>query len=308
MHLPDIQAKRPEVLINLTRVGVTGVKKLVEVARKGERPIILISSFDIFVDLPPDRKGANLSRNFEAIDEVLEEAISSPVYDIEELCGVIAQNLLNRHEYASRAEIRMKSEYIIKRKTPTTNVGCQEVVDIFAGAITTRSDSKTRKTVGVEVVGMTTCPCVQEIMREKAHDEMRQLNIPPKKIKSFLDKVPMATHNQRGRGFISVEVYDSYEVRLERLMEIIESSMSSQIYELLKRSDETFIVETAHRNPRFVEDCVRIMAQKIVKEFKDLPDDSLVTIRQTNEESIHQHNAFAERIATLGELRSELSV
>ncbi len=307
MPLPDIQANKPEVLINLTRVGATGVKKLVEVARKGERPIILISSFDIFVDLPPDRKGANLSRNFEAIDEVLEEAISSPVYDIEELCGVIAQNLLNRHEYASRAEIRMKSEYIVKRKTPATDIGCQEVVDIFAGAIATRSDSKTRKTVGVEMVGMTTCPCVQEIMREKARDEMSKLDVSPEKIKSFLDKVPMATHNQRGRGFISIEVYDNYEVRLEKLMEIIESSMSSQIYELLKRSDETFIVEMAHRNPRFVEDCVRIMAQKIVKVFKDLPDGSLVTIRQTNEESIHQHNAFAERIATLGELRSELS-
>ena len=308
MGLPDIQANRPEVLINLTRVGVTGVKKLIEVARKGKRPIILISTFDIFVDLPPDRKGANLSRNFEAIDEVLEKAISSPVYDTEELCGVIAQNLLNRHEYASRAEIRMRSEYIVKRKTPTTNIRCQEVVDIFAGAIATKSDRKTRKTVGVEVVGMTTCPCVQEIMREKAQEELRKLDIPSEKIESFLDKVPMATHNQRGHGFISIEVHDSYEVRIERLMDIIESSMSSQIYELLKRSDETFIVETAHRNPRFVEDCVRIMAQKIVHEFKDLPDDSIVTIRQTNEESIHQHNAFAERVATLGELRSELSV
>ncbi|MDD5446956.1 MAG: GTP cyclohydrolase MptA [Methanocellales archaeon] len=306
--LPDIQANRPEVLINLTRVGVTGVKKLVEVARKEKRSIILLSTFDIFVDLPPDRKGANLSRNFEAIDEVLEEATSSPVYDIEELCVVIARNLLNRHEYASRAEIKMSSEYIVKRKTPATNVMCQEVVDIFAGAVATRSDRKIRKTVGVEVVGMTTCPCVQEIMREKAQDEMRKLGIPPEKIESFLDKVPMATHNQRGRGFISIEVHDNYDVRLERLMDIIESSMSSQIYELLKRSDEIFIVETAHRNPRFVEDCVRIMAQKIVQEFKDLPDDSLVTIRQTNEESIHQHNAFAERIATLKELRYEISV
>lgn len=308
MRLPDIQANRPEVLINLTRVGVTGVKKLVEVARKGKRPIILISTFDIFVDLPLDRKGANLSRNFEAIDEVLEEAISLPTYEIEELCGVIAQNLLDRHEYASRAEIKMRSEYIVKRKTPTTNVRCQEVVDIFAGAVATRSDGKTRKTVGVEVVGMTTCPCVQEIMREKAQDELKKLDISSEKIESFLDKVPMATHNQRGRGFISIEVHDGYEIRLERLVDIIESSMSSQIYELLKRSDETFIVETAHRNPRFVEDCVRTMAQKIVHEFKDLPDDSIVTIRQTNEESIHQHNAFAERVATLGELRSEMNL
>jgi len=119
--LPDIQACEPDYLINLTRVGVTGVKKLVKVERgNDERPVILISNFEVFVDLPSDRKGANLSRNFEVIDEVLEEAISCPVYEIEELCGEIAKRLLHRHEYASQAEVKMKSEYIVRRQTPVT--------------------------------------------------------------------------------------------------------------------------------------------------------------------------------------------
>ena len=61
IHLPDVQANRPDISITLSRVGVTGVKKLVEVSRVEKRPIILISNFDIFVDLPSDRKGANLS-------------------------------------------------------------------------------------------------------------------------------------------------------------------------------------------------------------------------------------------------------
>ena len=52
VHLPDIQANLPEIPITLTRVGVTDVKKLVEVARKDKRPIVLIYTFDIFVDLP----------------------------------------------------------------------------------------------------------------------------------------------------------------------------------------------------------------------------------------------------------------
>ena len=78
VELPDIQATRPAIPINLTRVGVTDVKKLIEIAREGKRPIVLIARFNIFVDLPPDRKGANLSRNFETIDEVLEEADSRP--------------------------------------------------------------------------------------------------------------------------------------------------------------------------------------------------------------------------------------
>ena len=70
VKLPDIQADKPQIPINLSRVGVTNVKKLVEVKRKDKRPIVLISTFDIFVDLPSHLKGANLSRNFEAVDEV----------------------------------------------------------------------------------------------------------------------------------------------------------------------------------------------------------------------------------------------
>lgn len=59
-NLPDVQSTRPDVAINLNRVGVTNVKKLVEIARKGKRPIVLISIFDMFVDLPYNIKGANL--------------------------------------------------------------------------------------------------------------------------------------------------------------------------------------------------------------------------------------------------------
>ncbi len=308
---PDVQADRPEIPIHLTRVGVTNVKKMVEVARPDKRPIILISTFDIFVDLPAHLKGANLSRNFEAIDEVLEEAINAPVYEIEELCGEVARRLLDRHEYASRSEVRLESEYMIKRETPVTGMRCQEVVNIFAEATAARQPDihwmvNVRKLVGAEVLGITACPCAQEIMRDKARKKLEELGVKPEVVEEFLAAIPMATHNQRGRGIISLEVHDSHQVRLDKIIRIIEDSMSSKTYELLKRTDETNVVETAHRNPRFVEDCVRTMAQKIVNEFPDLPDDTLVTIKQINEESIHQHNAFAERTATLGEIRIEI--
>jgi GTP cyclohydrolase-4 len=83
--------------------------------------------------------------------------------------------------------------------------------------------------------------------------------------------------------------------------------MSSKVYGLLKRPDEAVVVAKAHSNPKFVEDCVRTMAQKVVEAFSDLPDDAAVNLKQINEESIHQHNAFAERTATMGELRAELA-
>ncbi len=311
IELPDVQASHPAIPINLTRVGVTDVKKLIEIARKDKRPIVLIARFNIFVDLPYDRKGANLSRNFETIDEVLEEAVEAPVYEIEELCGVVARRLLTKHEYASRAEVQMNSEYVVKRETPVTQMKCQGVADIFAEAVATRVDEDgditVRKLVGAEVLGMTACPCAQEIMRDRARKEMLDLKIPEATVAQFLSRVPMATHNQRGRGTISIEVHDRYDVSLEKLIDLIEDSMSSSIFELLKRSDEAAVVDAAHRNPKFVEDCVRAMARSIVERFSHLPDDSLISIKQINEESIHQHNACAERRATLGELRTELT-
>ncbi|HUL62698.1 MAG TPA: GTP cyclohydrolase, FolE2/MptA family, partial [Methanocella sp.] len=84
-------------------------------------------------------------------------------------------------------------------------------------------------------------------------------------------------------------------------------SMSSPMFELLKRQDEEFVVRTAHENPKFVEDCVRAMAKNLVNRFPDLPEDAFVTIEQVNEESIHRHNAYAERMATFGELKKEVN-
>ena len=83
--------------------------------------------------------------------------------------------------------------------------------------------------------------------------------------------------------------------------------MSSEIYELMKRSDEAAVVEKAHRRPRFVEDCVREMVGGVVAAFPDLGDDIFVSARQENLESIHQHNVVAERFGLLGELRHELA-
>lgn len=82
--------------------------------------------------------------------------------------------------------------------------------------------------------------------------------------------------------------------------------MSSENYDLLKRPDELFVVEKAHRRPRFVEDAVREMLQSVVAMYPDLPDDAYVHARQVNLETIHKHDVFAERGGTLGELRGEM--
>jgi GTP cyclohydrolase-4 len=144
-------------------------------------------------------------------------------------------------------------------------------------------------------------------MKERAMYVLQNLGIEESKIDLFLEEVPMATHNQRGRGFLCIETDDDQHVELEKIIQILKDSMSAPIFELLKRGDESYVVHAAHKNPRFVEDCVREMAQKVLATFSELPGDSLVTIKQTNEESIHQHDAYAERQATVAELFVELN-
>jgi GTP cyclohydrolase I/GTP cyclohydrolase-4 len=95
-------------------------------------------------------------------------------------------------------------------------------------------------------------------------------------------------------------------VEAKNLLRIVEESMSSEIYELLKRSDEVEVVERAHRRPRFVEDCVREMVRMATDEFDSFPDDAFILARQENLETIHRHNVVAERHGLLGELKREL--
>ncbi len=304
---PDTQEKMPTIPVHLTRVGVTGVKKLVKIAREGKRPIILLPTFDAFVDLPSTKRGIHMSRNPEAISEVLEEAVEKPTVEIESLCAVMVSCLLKKHKYAKRAEVRMESDLIVKKKSPVTMAKTQEMTKIMADAVGYRDREEVviRKMIGAEVVGITACPCAQESIMETSKQRLLKFLDEDTTIK-VLSVVPLASHNQRGRGMIMMEVPHHQVIRVEELIEIIEESMSSRICELLKRSDENAIVIQAHQNPMFVEDCVRNMIKKIVNRFSYLPDDTMVTVRQVNEESIHHHNAFAEKVATLGELKYEI--
>ena len=116
----------------------------------------------------------------------------------------------------------------------------------------------------------------------------------------------MATHNQRGLGTLHIGCPESCETDIdaEWLVQIVEDSMSSEIYELMKRSDEGAVVEKAHRRPRFVEDCVREMVRGVVERLDFLTDQHFVSARQENLETIHQHNVQAERYGLLGEVRA----
>lgn len=114
---PDTQDKIPSIPVHLTRVGVTGVKKLLKIERDGRRPIILLPTFDAFVDLPSRQRGIHMSRNPEAISDVLEEVVENSALELESLCAEIVNELLKKHRYARRAEVSMKSDFMFMKKS-----------------------------------------------------------------------------------------------------------------------------------------------------------------------------------------------
>ena len=308
--LPDTQDDAPSIPIKLTRVGVTGVKKLLQLERKNKRPIILLPTFDAFVDLPNNQKGVHMSRNPEAISEVLETVANDSTVDIESLCAKIVDKMMTKHEYAKRVEISMTTDFMFLKESPVTKNKTQEMSKLIAKATGFRKEDGTieiRKQIGAEVIGMTVCPCAQESIRESNKNKLLDF-LDEETTQKVLDTVTFASHNQRGVGTVLIEVPEDKKIKAEDIIEIIESSMSSPVCELLKRPDENATVLNAHANPVFVEDFVRNMMEKIATKYSDLPDDTLITARQENQESIHRHNAYAEKVTTMGELKTELNI
>ncbi|WP_440988825.1 GTP cyclohydrolase MptA [Haloarchaeobius baliensis] len=303
-QLPDVQASSPDVTVGLSQVGVTGVEKLVKLARPDKRPIVLTAEFEVFVDLPSWRKGADMSRNMEVIDETLEAATREEAYRVEDVCGDAAERLLAKHDYTSKAEVRMEAELMTREKTPESDKETQSTIDVIASA--TATEEGTREEIGARVVGMTVCPCSQGMSAARARRVLDDLGVDDETAEAFLDEVPQPGHSQRGHATLTVESEDAPEVDLMNLVDVARDAMSARIYNLAKRPDEDHMTYHSHANAKFVEDCVRSMAEDVVTEFPDLPDTAVVTMKQSNDESIHQHNAHAERIVEMGTLRGEV--
>ena len=270
----------------------------------------MLPTFDAFVDLPNDQKGVHMSRNPEAISEVLETVAEDSSVDIESLCAKIVDKMMTKHEYAKRVEISMTTDFMFMKESPVTKNKTQEMAKLLAKAVGIRDDDGTvtiRKSIGAEVIGMTVCPCAQESVKESDKNKLLEF-LDEETTQKVLDTVTFASHNQRGVGTLLIEAPEEKIIKAEDLIDIIESSMSSPVCELLKRPDENATVMNAHRKPVFVEDCVRNMMEKIAEKYSDLPNDTLITARQENQESIHRHNAYAEKVTTLGELKEELNI
>jgi GTP cyclohydrolase I/GTP cyclohydrolase-4 len=301
----DVQARRPVTHLSLSRVGVTGVSKVVRIG-SGAGEQLYHAELDCFVDLGPKQKGAHMSRFEEIVEAAIDEVVLGEAFKAETLAAHIAERVRDR-QGGLRAEVSIAAHYPENKIAPVSGIRTQAMYRLLGSAVA--SEHGTRRLVGVEAQGMTACPCAQEMVMDRSRERLAEQGFGEDEIERVFEAVPVATHNQRGIGTLFVGCPETCDTPIEAtdLLRIVEASMSSEIYELMKRPDEVEVVEKAHRRPRFVEDCVREMIRMTVTDLGPLGDETFVLARQRNLETIHQHDVVAERHGLLGDLRREIA-
>jgi GTP cyclohydrolase-4 len=305
-QLRDVQAGAPDTRVSLTRVGVRGVEKVIHVASPaGGSPGLFFAELEAFVDLNPDQAGVHMSRFEEVVNEAIDAVVLSEALRAEELAAHIAQQVRERQD-GCRAEVRIAARYPDTVKTPQSELDTQEIYKLHGVAVA--SSRGTRTLTGVEAHGMTACPCAQGLLADAARERLEADGFSTAEIERIFEAVPVATHNQRGIGELHLGAPEGAEIDIDArdLLRIVTSSMSSEIYELMKRSDERAVVEKAHRNPRFVEDVVREMVRHVAAEYPQLRDGGFMVARQENLETIHRHTVVAERTGLVAEVLDEV--
>src|SRR5919201_4588531 len=296
----DVQASRPRTEVSLTRVGVRGIEKVISV-----NGAAYFAELECFVDLNPRQAGVHMSRFEEVVNAAIDEVVLAETLHAEELAAHIASRVRDQ-QGGLRAEVAIAARYPETVTTPVSGLATQEIYTLHGTAVV--SERGTRTLTGVEAQGMTACPCAQEEVGGRSRERLAAEGFTDDEIERVLRAVPLATHNQRGIGSLHIGRAEGLDLDVDArdLLHIVEQSMSSEIYELMKRSDEVAVVEKAHLNPRFVEDCVREMVRRVATAYPQLRDGGFVLARQENLETIHRHSVFAERSGLLAEVLGEL--
>ena len=161
---------------------------------------------------------------------------------------------------AETSHLEIEFPYFMVKRAPVT--GNESVMDYVARFDATARRKEVLFLLTVKANVTTLCPCSKAIAAYGAHNQ---------------------------RGAVTVQIRSRKAVWIEDLIAIIEGSASSELYALLKRQDEKAVTERAYDNPVFVEDLVRNVAVKLNAH----PDVTWYRVEAENQESIHNHNAYA---------------
>lgn len=297
----DVQASQPATRVSLSRVGVTGVEKVISIGEDGHYH----AELECYVDLAPDQAGVHMSRFEENVSEAIEEAITMRSMRAEQLAARTAE-LVREKQKGLRAEVSITARYGETMPAPVSGIENQEIYTLLGTAV---ASAKTTRTItGVQAQGMTACPCAQEMVADLARGRLAEKGYSAAQVEEIIETVPIATHNQRGVGTLWIGCTEGGpDLDARDMLRLVESSMSSEIYELMKRPDELAVVAKAHSQPRFVEDCVREMLRQVLETYPGLAESAFVMARQENLETIHRHNVVAERFGLVSDLRGEVA-
>ncbi|MDO8784800.1 MAG: GTP cyclohydrolase FolE2 [Syntrophales bacterium] len=248
----DIQNQKDNRNIDITKVGVKGIKYPVIVLDRVQGTQPVNATINMYVNLPHHFKGTHMSRFVEILNEIRGQ-INIKTFHI----------ILERVREKLRAEsahMEIEFPYFIEKTAPVSKAkSLMEYRCCFWGK---NHDSKTDLMIGVVVPVTTVCPCSREISSCGAHNQ---------------------------RSMVTVKVRFRKFFWIEDLIALVEGSASGEVYSLLKRVDEKYVTEKGYENPRFVEDVVRNVAEKL----NGNDNFTWYSVEAENFESIHNHSAYA---------------
>ena len=233
----------------LSRVGLTGVEAVVRLGVDERSAQPFAARIDCTV--VPERGVESDGRRFDdvVVDVVRDVVVGAAGMRAERLAQEIVERARDRQQ-APRAEVTIAARFPERRPAPVSGTPTQEISTLHAAAVATARG--TRRMLGVSAQGIMTAPHAQRVLAAHARERLLAAGFDEAAVARALDDVPVATHDQRGTGTLHIGAPEGCELVFEvpALLEIVEGAMSSEIFELMKRSDEGAVVERAHRRPR----------------------------------------------------------
>ncbi|MBM3844712.1 MAG: GTP cyclohydrolase I FolE2 [Verrucomicrobia bacterium] len=250
--LHDKQNEPDHRELRIDKVGVRGLRFPIQLRDKAKSLQNTIATISLCVDLPKEFKGTHMSRFIEVLNA------HGSVVHVENIPEILYAMQIRLS--AATSHLTMEFPFFLEKKAPVSGLtGLMDYVARFEAAAT---GQEIDFVLTVKAPVTTLCPCSQAISRYGAHNQ---------------------------RGEVTVQIRSEKIVWIEDLIELMESSASSELYSLLKREDEKAVTERAYENPVFVEDLVRNVAVKLNAH----PDVTWYRVEAENFESIHNHNAYA---------------
>ncbi|EZX18380.1 GTP cyclohydrolase FolE2 [Mammaliicoccus sciuri] len=254
--MPDLQSSKKDFLFEIEHVGI---KNLIYPVRIDD--FQTVGNFEFSTSLNQDEKGINMSRIIESVEKHYDNGVK---LDFDHLTTLL--NTLQTAMIQNTASVDVTAKWFFNRFSPVTNQKAVGHADIRY-ILSVSEDKITKKSLGIEVPVTTLCPCSKEISEYSAHNQRGIITV-------LIDLDP------------EVSLPDNYK---DIVLDGMEANASSMLYPILKRTDEKAVTERAYENPRFVEDLIRLVAADLV----ELDWIQGFEIECRNEESIHQHDAFA---------------